>query len=81
MIFMGNVFLKPERSWWFHPCHWGSPNAITPDKVITAVSHSAGAVRGTGTVPSIKACVLFNSFDNQGNSTVPFYRHQVRYEY
>ncbi len=66
----------------FHiPCHLGSPHAITPEKVITAVSHSAGAVRGTGTVPSFKACVLFISYDDQRNSPEPFYRHQVRYEY
>jgi hypothetical protein len=50
---------KLERSWGFHPSHFGPPNAIIPKKVITALSHCAGVVRGTGTVPSFKAFVLF----------------------
>ena len=35
------------------------PDAMTPEKVITDVSHSAGAVRETGTFPPFKASVFF----------------------
>ncbi len=49
-----------ERSWGFHPRHLAPPNAITPGKVITALSHCTGAVRGDRLcVPSFKACVPF----------------------
>ena len=44
----------------FTPATWLPPNAITPEKVITALSHIAQwRSRGTGTVPSFKAWVLF----------------------
>jgi hypothetical protein len=47
----------------FHPRRSAPPNAITNEKVITALSQSAGAVRGTGTVPSYKASMI--SHENQ----------------
>ena len=57
------------------------PDAMTPEKVITDVSHSAGAVRETGTFPPFKASVFFSSQDDQRNFTGEhFYHQQVRDE-
>jgi hypothetical protein len=48
----------------------GLPNAITPEKVKTALSHCAGAgLEVTGTVPSFKACVFFILCYDKKNST------------
>ncbi len=53
------------------PPLWLPPSAINPERVITALLHSAGAVRGTGTVLSFKAFVLFILYYDKKNSTEP----------
>jgi hypothetical protein len=55
----------------FTPATWASPDAITPEKVITAVSHSAGAVRGDRHCPLLQNMCPFISYDDQRNSTEP----------
>jgi hypothetical protein len=47
------------------------PNTIPHNKVITVLSHSAGAVGGTGTVRSFKTSVLLIQYDDKRNSPEP----------
>ena len=54
-----NVFKNSNVHGGFTPATWLPPNAITPEKVITALSHCAGAVRGDRHCPLLQSICPF----------------------
>ncbi len=60
------MFKKLERSQEFYPRHFGSPDAITHEKVIQHYRTAQGRFGGTGTVPSFKHQSLI-SYDGKRN--------------
>jgi hypothetical protein len=74
MIFIGNVFKNLNVYGGFTPATLAPPDAITPEKVITALSHSAGVIRGDRHCPFLQTSVLFISYDDKRNFTEPFFK-------
>jgi hypothetical protein len=66
------MFKKLERSWGFHPRHFGSPQYDNPREGNNGtITLRRGGQGGTGTVLSFKAFVLFILFYDKRNSAEP----------